>query len=105
RAVIAREVREKLRQNNFASDLGQNVLQLPDDQLIHDIGHYLEELKTTFLPYGLHTFGKPWAAEEVNLLANSMASLGDGDAAVFRKAIEDSFSAETTSFLSALRGE
>src|SRR5437762_5645830 len=34
-----------------------------------------------------------------------MASLGGGDAAEFKTAIENSFSAETAAFLSALRGE
>jgi len=105
RAVIAREVRSKIRQYNFTSDLGQGVLDAPDDQLIHTLGHYIEELKSTFLPFGLHTFGKPWARSEVDLLANSMASLGNGDADEFRKKIERSFSEEAKAFLSALRGE
>jgi cobaltochelatase CobN len=105
RAVIAREVRSKIRQNNFTSDLGQSILDAPDDQLIHTLGHYLEELKTTFLPFGLHTFGKPWADNEVDLLANSMASLGNGDVAEFRGLIEKSFSNESAAFLRALRGE
>ena len=105
RAVIAREVRSRAQQYNFTSDLGANVLDAPDEQLIHTLGHYVEELKTTFLPYGLHTFGKPWAESEVGLLANSMASLGDGDPAEYRKKIEASFPNEKRSFLAALRGE
>jgi cobaltochelatase CobN len=105
RAVIAREIRSKIRQSNFASDLGANALEMPDDQLIHNLGHYLEELKTTLLPFGLHTFGKPWQQNEIDLLANSMASLASGNAAEFRAAIEKSFSDERTAFLSALRGE
>jgi cobaltochelatase CobN len=105
RAVIARQVRTKVREYNFTSDLGKDVLDLSDDQLIHNLGHYLEELKTTFLPYGLHTFGKAWSDEKVDLMANSMASLGAGDAADFKNRIEASFSNETRSFLAALRGE
>jgi cobaltochelatase CobN len=105
RAVIARQVRVKVREYNFTSDLGKDVLDLSDDQLIHNLGHYLEELKTTFLPYGLHTFGKPWGDEKVNLLANSMVSLGGGDAEDYRQRIKASFSNETSSFLRALRGE
>ncbi len=105
RAVIAREVRSKVRQHNFGSDLGAAILDAPDDQLVHTLGHYLEELKTTFLPFGLHTFGKRWDDREIDLLANSMASLGSGDAAEFRSQIEKSFSDETASLLGALRGE
>ena len=105
RTVIVREVRSKIRQYNFTSDLGQAILDTSDDQLIHTLGHYIEELKTTFLPFGLHTFGKRWAEGEIDLLANSMASLGNGDAAQFRGAIEESFSKERAAFLSALRGE
>src|SRR5215471_16457001 len=105
RTVIAREVRSKVHQYNFGSDLGQDILDAPDDQLIHTLGHYVEELKTTFLPFGLHTFGKPWADNEIDLLANSMASLGSGDAADYRNRIEQSFSSERAAFLGALRGE
>jgi cobaltochelatase CobN len=105
RAVIAREVRARIRQYNFTSDLGQSVLDAPDDQLIHTLGHYLEELKTTFLPYGLHTFGKPWSPGAVDLLAKSMSSLSNGDPAEYRNKIEESFDAERTAFLAALRGE
>jgi cobaltochelatase CobN len=105
RAVIARQVRAKIREYNFTSDLGKDVLNLSDDQLIHNLGHYLEELKTTFLPYGLHTFGKSWSAEKVDLLANSMASLGAGDTDEFKDRIRASFTNETRSFLAALKGE
>jgi cobaltochelatase CobN len=105
RAVIAREVRSRVRQYNFTSDLGQAILDAPDDQLIHTLGHYIEELKTTFLPYGLHTFGKEWSPDAVNLLANSMASLSAGDVADYRNRIEHSFSSERAAFLGALRGE
>jgi cobaltochelatase CobN len=105
RAVIAREVRLKLREYNFASDLGPAVLNAADDQLIHTLGHYIEELKTTFLPFGLHTFGKPWETDKVELLSNSMASLGDGNVEQFRQQIEQSFTDEAEAFLSALRGE
>src|SRR5262249_51492802 len=105
RIVIAREVRAKVRENNFGSDLGKDILDAPDDQLVHTLGHYIEELKTTFLPFGLHTFGKRWEDNKIDLLANSMASLGDGDVAEFRSQIEKSFPAESAAFLSALRGE
>ena len=105
RAVIAREVRSKVREYNFTSDLGQDVLDGPDDQMIHTLGHYIEELKTTFLPFGLHTFGKAWTDNKIDLLANSIASLGDGDVGAFRKKIEESFSNERAAFLRALRGE
>ena len=99
RTVIAREVRSRIRKNNFASDLGQTIHDAPDDQLIHTLGHYLEELKTTFLPFGLHTFGKPWNPGEIDLLANSMASLGNGDPLEFRAKIEKSFSDEAAALL------
>jgi cobaltochelatase CobN len=105
RSVIAREARAKVKEYNFTSDLGQAVLEGPDDQLIHSLGHYIEELKTTFLPFGLHTFGKPWGDSEVDLLADSMASLGDGDVNEYRKKIQASFPAESSAFLAALRGE
>jgi cobaltochelatase CobN len=105
RAVIAREVRTRIRQYNFTSDLGQMALDAPDDQLIHTLGHYLEELKTTFLPYGLHTFGKAWSPDAVDLLAKSMSSLTNGDVTEYRDRIDQSFGTERAAFLGALRGE
>src|SRR3989441_826182 len=105
RTVIAREVRSRILDYNFASDLGQSILDAPDDQLIHTLGHYLEGLKTTFLPFGLHTFGKRWSPGEIDLLANSMASLGNGNPVEFRTEIEKSFADEAAAFLSGLRGE
>lgn len=105
RTVIARELRSRINQYHFASDLGQDILQADDDRLVHTLGHYLEELKTTFLPYGLHTFGKPWTEAETDLLVNSMASMGGGNPDEYREKIRQSFNSEIRAFLGALRGE
>lgn len=108
RAAIARALRETISRHHFTSDLGEDVLSYDADTLVHTVGHYLEELKTTFLPYGLHTFAKPWDSEKVDVLADSMARMHPDQSLARteenRALIEASFSAERESLLDALAG-
>jgi cobaltochelatase CobN len=108
REAIARDLRKRIKEGHFASDVGDEVLSYDDDKLVHTVGHYLEELKTTFLPYGLHTFGKPWTPEKVEVLAESMWRMNpDGDGQKrqeFSVLIEASFDAERKSLIRALDG-
>jgi cobaltochelatase CobN len=40
--------------------------------LVHEIGHYLTDLQESFMPHGLHVFGRDWSEEAVNLMLESM---------------------------------
>ncbi len=108
REAIARDLRKRINEGHFASDVGDEVLSYDNDKLVHTVGHYLEELKTTFLPYGLHTFGKPWTREKVDVLAESMWRMNpaaDGEKRQeFGGLIEASFDRERQSLLRALEG-
>jgi cobaltochelatase CobN len=107
-AAIARNLREKIAQAHFTSDLGAEVLSHGDDTLVHTVGHFLEEFKTTFLPYGLHTFARPWDPEKVEVLADSMSRMQadqeESRREEFRGLIEASFAAERNALLRALDG-
>ncbi|MFN3323070.1 MAG: cobaltochelatase subunit CobN [Bryobacteraceae bacterium] len=106
--LIASEIRMRIALDHFESDLGDKVAEYDDDKLAHTVGHYLEELKNTFLPYGLHTFGTPWEPHKVELLADSMRKMlpdgSDADSRRFEALIRASFDAEIEAFLTALRG-
>jgi len=43
-----------------------------DELLAHEVGHYLTKLQEKFMPYGLHIFGRPWSAENLELMIDSM---------------------------------
>src|SRR5690606_28825980 len=66
--------------------------------LVHEIGHYLTDLQESFMPHGLHVFGRDWAKEAVDLMLESM---GHEDA---REALSNSPRAERTALLAALDG-
>lgn len=36
-----------------------------EDELVHHLGHYLEEIRGNLMPYGMHTFGRSPAAREI----------------------------------------
>ncbi|MBI4742814.1 MAG: cobaltochelatase subunit CobN [Betaproteobacteria bacterium] len=43
-----------------------------DELLAHEVGHYLTKLQEKFMPYGLHVFGRPWSAGNLDLMLASM---------------------------------
>jgi cobaltochelatase CobN len=45
-----------------------------DDALIHDLEHYLTEIKATLMPYGMHTFGRSPAAAAAGEMAAAVAA-------------------------------
>ncbi len=66
--------------------------------LIHEIGHYLTDLQETFMPHGLHIFGRDWTAEAVDLMLDSM------EAPDARGALTVSPQAERQALAAALEG-
>ncbi len=51
---------------------------LDGDELVEAVHHYLLELESTLMPYGLHVFGTRWADDKVAALACAMVSLDGG---------------------------
>lgn len=45
-----------------------------DDALVHDLAHYLQEIKTTLMPYGMHTFGRSPAGTPLADMAAAVAA-------------------------------
>lgn len=53
--------------------------EVDDELLLHEVGHYLTKLQETFMPLGLHTFGKDWTPDAVDTMLDSMADGGQID--------------------------
>jgi len=71
--------------------------------VVHEVGHYLTELQEQFMPSGLHVFGGAWAAEDRQLMLDSMAGNGEPDAR-WAEALADSPAAEREALLAGLEG-
>lgn len=51
---------------------GAGFEEIDDDFLLHEVGHYLTHFQETFMPLGLHVFGRDWSAEGLDTMMNSM---------------------------------
>ena len=44
----------------------------PDDEMVHLLGHYLEEIRENLMPYGMHSFGKSPEKQEITEMAQAV---------------------------------
>lgn len=98
--VEALELREEL-EAIMAKELevmGLSFEEVDDEMLVHEIGHYLTELQESFMPHGLHVFGRDWKPEAVEMMLSSMGEGAD------REALVASPGAERDALLAALDG-
>ena len=51
---------------------GAGFDEIDDDFLLHEVGHYLTNFQETFMPLGLHVFGRDWTAEGLDTMMNSI---------------------------------
>ncbi len=47
--------------------------EVDDELLVHEVGHYLTTMQESFMPLGLHVFGRDWEQEGIETMLNSMA--------------------------------
>lgn len=47
--------------------------QIPDEDLVHALGHYLEEFKERMIPHGMHTYGRARPPEQIRQMAEAVA--------------------------------
>ncbi len=77
----------------------------PEEEIIHPLIHYLDDIKMTLIPYGLHTFGKSPQGRE---LSDTVAAIQQWQPDAKREDIRDrlrrSGSSEMTALLAALNG-
>ncbi len=101
----ALELEEELA-NEIAAEHGREQVdldQVDDELLVHEVGHYLTELQESFMPEGLHVFGRDWSQTAVDTMIESMAGDGDPEPG-WRDKLAASPGEERKRFLSALDG-
>ena len=80
------------------------VLERVDDELlVHEVGHYLTRFQESFMPMGLHIFGRPWETRAVDMMMTSMEPAPD-QAETLKEHLVASPTQEMDAFLAALNG-
>ncbi|WP_245695137.1 cobaltochelatase subunit CobN [Desulforhopalus singaporensis] len=99
----AKRIRQLAEQTGIASDLGLDEV---DEEAMEKIHLYLHEIDTNSLPYGLHTYGKPYDAEAANGTIELIRKQNpDNDELQVRRDLEASPVREMDNFIRALNGE
>ncbi|MDI9617314.1 MAG: cobaltochelatase subunit CobN [Methanothrix sp.] len=99
-----RKILETCSELHLDEDLGANLsaLQEPDafEDFLPELENYLDELKSSFMPYGLHTFGQPYENNSMVAMVRSM--LGDSYIDEIRRALKTSSEDEIENASSSL---
>ncbi len=80
-----------------------------DDEKVHALGHYLEEIKESLVPFGMHTFGVSPAPEAVREMVDAIGQwhsedTGEKGKKAFKTAITASGPLEMASLIRGLEG-
>lgn len=78
-----------------------------DEFLLHEAGHYLTHYQETFMPLGLHVFGRDWSNEGLDTMMHSMLDKSeptDQPRDVIYQKLQMSPSAEIQALLNGLNG-
>lgn len=80
---------------------------IDDDFLLHEVGHYLTNFQETFMPLGLHVFGRDWSADGLDTMMNSIldnADSNEGQGKAIYQKLQMSPAAEIEALLNGLNG-
>ncbi|CAA0090279.1 Aerobic cobaltochelatase subunit CobN [Zhongshania aliphaticivorans] len=83
RARAVKALRDKIDETNLRDELiasmdeelkvrGIGFEETDDSFLLHEVGHYLTKLQESFMPLGLHVFGRNWQPDAVDTMISSM---------------------------------
>jgi cobaltochelatase CobN len=75
KASIIIKIKETVKDNNLAADIGIDINNLSSDKIIKLINEYLEAVTNTFYPYGVDVLGQNWTDDQIALLVTSMLSV------------------------------
>ncbi len=84
RALAVKSLRHKIDVLNLREELvasmdeelqvrGVGFDQIDNEFLLHEVGHYLTNIQETFMPLGLHVFGRDWQPEAITTMLTSMS--------------------------------
>ncbi|MBI4813921.1 MAG: cobaltochelatase subunit CobN [Methanobacterium sp.] len=107
--ILQREILAMISELNIGQDLELDLENTSFESIKNTVEHYLEDLATTLMPYGLHTFGVALSGETLDLMVESIVSFDpeNRDNAEFRAMIRSLLSEnyEMENLLAALDGE
>jgi cobaltochelatase CobN len=96
------QIEQTVRKLGLDRDIGIKEL---NDEGIEEIEHYLMEIKESFMPYGLHTFGKPYPDEAFDEMVTYITGNNpDTDPENLRKRLKTSSQNEINRLLKGLGG-
>ncbi|WP_242451227.1 MULTISPECIES: cobaltochelatase subunit CobN [unclassified Methanothermobacter] len=106
--IISGEIKELIKKLDIDKELSLNFTAQPFDGIVDTVEHKLEELASTLIPYGLHTFGFPLSNETLDTMVESIVSFDpeNRNNTVFRDKIRKLLAEdyEMSSLLAALEG-
>ncbi|MFO7786541.1 MAG: cobaltochelatase subunit CobN, partial [Halospina sp.] len=76
-----------------------------DELLVHEVGHYLTTMQESFMPLGLHVFGRDWKQDGIDTMLKSMAGDDEKPKAEWREKLEASPGEEMDHLLAGLDGQ
>ncbi|MGE0087389.1 MAG: cobaltochelatase subunit CobN [Desulfococcaceae bacterium] len=96
---------ERIREMTTRLGLDKDLdIQEVNQDSLEKLEHYLLELKTQMIPYGLHTFGKSAPDSELMETAEAIAEKGDKPAAFYHKQLRDCGISEMSGLIRGLSG-
>jgi len=108
-AVLKYQIKELILELNLDSDLELDLENDDFEEVTDSVEHYLEELSSTLMPYGLHTFGISPSGTALNDTATAIVSFNPDDRnnTEFIVSIAENISTnyEMGNFLNALDGK
>ena len=76
-----------------------------DGELVHLLGHYLEDIRENLIPYGMHSFGRAPQEQEIAEMAKAVVKWNpEADEKEMADRLRNSGSAETRALLKGLNG-
>ena len=75
-----------------------------DELLVHEVGHYLTTMQESFMPLGLHVFGRDWKQEGIETMLSSMAGDDEEPEPEWREKLKASPGEEMDHLMAGLDG-
>ncbi|MEJ2411160.1 MAG: cobaltochelatase subunit CobN, partial [Novosphingobium sp.] len=88
-AIYARQAREQAGKMGIDKDLGFDAAKDWTDAQLHQVEHYLLDLKKQTIPYGLHAFGRVPAADAIASTVSAIVSVDRSKLPDQRKVLSD----------------
>ncbi len=107
--VLTNQITDLIKKLKIEIDLNLDLENIPFEDAVQVVQHYLEDLSEQTMPYGLHTFGIPLSGELLDQMIETIISFNPEkrDNQEYREMLRQKLSQnyEMENLLAALRGE